>query len=252
MRRGPARTAARASFPATMALTVAAGTGSGPSTPFMLRSSVRMRLSKREALTQQSGHDRAREPRGLLVVERRHQDVRDHDGGHVRLDRGPERHPVHRAEAVRRQVEHRQVVVRIDRRVAVAGKMLAAGGEALALQRLDDDGAQRGHQFGVAPNARSPIAGFSALVSTSSTGAKSNVTPTDASSRAIARANRAASASSPARPSAAIGGHSVNGRRIRATRPPSWSTATQAGTDRRGARSRTPARRPARGSRRCA
>ena len=39
-----------------------------------------------------------------------------------------------------------------------------------------------------------------------------------------------ASASSPLRPSVAIGGHSVNGAFSRATRPPSWSTLTHSGS----------------------
>ena len=65
------------------------------------------------------------------------------------------------------------------------------------------------------------MTGFFGLVWTSSTGAKSRVMPTARSSAASARANRAASATEPARPSVAIGGHTVNGARSRATRPPS-------------------------------
>ena len=55
--------------------------------------------------------------------------------------------------------------------------------------------------------------------------------PTACSSAASARAKRSASSRSPApaRPSVIIGGHSVNGRFSRATRPPSWSTLTQSG-----------------------
>src|SRR3954468_9944022 len=57
--------------------------------------------------------------------------------------------------------------------------------------------------------------------------------PTACSSAASARANRSASFSSaglPTRPSVSIGGHSVNGRFNRATRPPSWSTLTHSGS----------------------
>ncbi len=70
-------------------------------------------------------------------------------------------------------------------------------------------------------SARSPIAGFVGLVRTSSTGAKSIEKPTARSSAANAAANLAASFSSPDRPSASIGGHSVSGCLSLATRPPS-------------------------------
>ncbi len=57
--------------------------------------------------------------------------------------------------------------------------------------------------------------------------------PTAFSSVASAAAKRVASFGSPLRPSVAIGGHSVNGARSRATRPPSWSTLTQSGNSAR-------------------
>ena len=71
------------------------------------------------------------------------------------------------------------------------------------------------------PIDRSPMAGLFSVVRTSSTGAKSIETPTARNSRASAAPNRPASASSSARPSVRIGGHSVSGRFILATRPPS-------------------------------
>ena len=55
------------------------------------------------------------------------------------------------------------------------------------------------------------MAGFFGLVRMSSTGVKSSEMPTARSSAASARANRAASSSSPLRPSVSIGGHTVNG-----------------------------------------
>ena len=91
-------------------------------------------------------------------------------------------------------------------------EVLAARGQAGALQRLDDRHAERATPSRASEaSARSPMAVFFALVNMSSTGAKSSVTPTASSSAASAVAKRRASAASPPRPSVTIGGHSVNG-----------------------------------------
>ncbi len=81
------------------------------------------------------------------------------------------------------------------------------------------------------PNARSPMTGFAGFVSMSSTGAKSIVKP---SARSCAPSAAAARRTSPASPSAAsrcIAGSGSTGAFSRATRPPSWSTATSSGRD---------------------
>ena len=82
---------------------------------------------------------------------------------------------------------------------------------------------------GSAPNERSPMTGFFGLVSTSTTGAKSSRMPQACSSAASACPIFRAVSSEPCRPSARKGGHSVHGARMRATRPPSWSTETRSG-----------------------
>ena len=151
-----------------------------------------------------------------------HQDVRGHDAGDAGGDRRSERHELDRLQPIGRMLDQRHLVMRVGAGVAVPGKVLAAGGDALALQRLDDRRPEPRDVFRrarPAPDRRSPDS--SGLVRMSSTGVKSSVTPTARSSAASALANRAASFSSPLRPSVCIGGHSVNGDRSRATRPPS-------------------------------
>ena len=72
--------------------------------------------------------------------------------------------------------------------------------------------------------ARSPITGFSGLLSTSRTGAKFTSTPTDRSSAAVAAPTLSATASlrQQKREQARAGGNRVNGGSLnRATRPPS-------------------------------
>ena len=55
--------------------------------------------------------------------------------GHAGGDRRLERHELDRLEPIGRMVEQRQLEVRVGARVAVPGKVLAAGGDAGALQR---------------------------------------------------------------------------------------------------------------------
>ena len=78
-------------------------------------------------------------------------------------------------------------------------------------------------------SARSPITGLREFVWTSSTG---RVVQRDADGPQLG-GQRPGEAlrqpTSPLRPRAAIGGHSVNGAFSRATRPPSWSMLTQSG-----------------------
>ena len=103
-------------------------------------------------------------------------------------DRRPERHELDRPQPIGRQVDDRQLLVRVDAGVAVPREVLAAGGQPFALHGVDDRGAELGDPWRPGrTSARSPIAGFVGFVSTSSTGAKSIVMPTDRSSAAIAR-----------------------------------------------------------------
>jgi hypothetical protein len=89
---------------------------------------------------------------------------------------------------------------------------------------------------GSSPNERSPMIGFFGFESTSTTGAKSQRIPQALSSNASAAPMRRARSSDPARPIARCGGQSVHGSRRRATRPPSWSTATSSGRSWRASR----------------
>ena len=130
-------------------------------------------------------------------------------------------------------LDQRQVVMRIRQRVAVARESVsrtprcrrAAAPRSAATPSVATSSAR-------SASARSPITVFFGLVKMSSTGAKSSVTPTARNSTASARANCRANSTSPLRPSVAIGGHSVNPRLNRATRPPSWSTLTHGGRSR--------------------
>ena len=63
-------------------------------------------------------------------------------------DRRLERHQLHGLEPIGRMVEQRQLEVRVGAGVAVPGKVLAAGGDAGALQRPDDRRAEPGDVFG--------------------------------------------------------------------------------------------------------
>lgn len=90
--------------------------------------------------------------------------------------------------------------------------------------------------------ARSPITGFDGFVSASSTGAKSTSTPTERSSSPIAAPTASAIPSPrvPKREQARAGGNSEYGGFLnRATRPPSWSTATSGSGFPRPAAART-------------
>ncbi len=80
-----------------------------------------------------------REGSGTLFIERRDQQVRGHDAGHARGNRRPERHELDRFQPIGRMLDERHLVVGVDARIAVPGKMLAAGGDACSLQGLDDD-----------------------------------------------------------------------------------------------------------------
>ena len=139
---------------------------------------------------------RARQRRRHVLVEARDVHVGRHDARDVGLDGRAERLELHLAQALGRVLDERQCVVGVDARVAVPRKVLAARGDAPALQFLDDrPGPMAATRSGSLDSARSPMTGFDGLVRTSSTGAKSIVMPTADSSQASAAANRRASAS---------------------------------------------------------
>jgi len=90
--------------------------------------------------------------------------------------------------------------------------------------------ARRAATPGSPENARSPITGLRALVSTSRRGAKFTSTPTARSSAAVATPTAAATVSlrQQQREQARAGGNQVKGGSLRrATRPPSWSIPTR-------------------------
>ena len=112
------------------------------------------------------------------------------------------------------------------------GKVLGAGRDPALLQARGSCAApSRPTRSGSAPNERSPMTGFFGFVSTSTTGAKSQRMPQAVSSRGEGLPPSCARSRprSPMRPSARSGGQTVQGSRSRATRPPSWSTATSSG-----------------------
>ena len=116
--------------------------------------------------------DPPRQRRRPLLVERRHEHVRRHDGGDARLDRGPERHELDLAQPIGRMLDERQLEMRVGARVAVTGKVLAARGDALRLQRRGRSRARAAPpRRPRSASARSPMTGFFGFVWTSSTGA---------------------------------------------------------------------------------
>ena len=140
---------------------------------------------------------------------------RRHDGRHLRLDRRAEGDELHLTQALDRMLDERQLVMRVGTGVAVAGEMLPARRHSRVLQRANDRATQRRDEprfFRERTIANHRILRVRVHVEHG---------PTALSSAASARAKRSASATLPLRPSVAFGGHSVNGRFSRATRPPS-------------------------------
>ena len=86
-------------------------------------------------LLAQHADDARRQRRGRVLVERRHEDMRRHDGRDLGLDGGPERHELDLAQPLGRMLDERQLQVGIGAGVAMTGKVLAARGDALPLQR---------------------------------------------------------------------------------------------------------------------
>ena len=129
-----------------------------------------------------------------------------------------------------RVVDHGQVQVRVDVGVAVAGEVLGAGGDAAALQAVDHGGAEPAHELGVV--AERAVADDGVLRVRVHVHHRARSPSGCRRPRARRRApppSARACSSEPSRPSARSGGHTVQGSRSRATRPPSWSTATSRG-----------------------
>jgi hypothetical protein len=127
-----------------------------------------------------------------------------HDERDVRANGLTKRNALDTTNSIGWMLDQRKIEVRIDRRVAVAGKMFSARGDPVALQSLDDRHTQTSHHRSVVrqrPIADDGILGF---VWMSRTGAKSSVMPTAFISAASASANRRASVTSPLRPSTAM------------------------------------------------
>ena len=112
------------------------------------------------------------------VVERAHEQCPRHHRAYACRDRGAER----QQRGVEVAVDDGQLVVRVDRGVAVAGEVLGARGDALALRPATNAATCRATSSGSAPKLRTPITGLSGFVFTSATGARFMFTPTAASS----------------------------------------------------------------------
>ena len=151
-----------------------------------------------------------------------------------------------------RVFDQRQLVMRVGAGVAVPGKVLAARRHTLRLQHPDDGRAESRHgqrlirERAVADDrvlrVRVDVEDRRVIERDADRAKLRGQGPSETLGQAV----------SPLRPSVAIGGHSVNGAFSRATRPPSWSTLTQAGSlGRRAGRCRTRVPRPAQALRRC-
>ena len=120
-----------------------------------------------------------------------------------------------------------QLEVRVRARVAVPGEVLGAGGDARALQALDERRHVPGRPAPASdPNERTPITGLSGFVLTSATGAKSRLTPTCASSDPSRRRPTRVRSMSSTTPSARCPGYELPAAASsRVTSPPSSSVA---------------------------
>lgn len=83
----------------------------------------------------------------MLGVQRGQQDVGAHHGPGAGGDGGAERHQFARLEGGKTGGDTRQIVVRVDGGVAVAGEVLGAGGDAGGLEALDVGGGVPGDQL---------------------------------------------------------------------------------------------------------
>jgi hypothetical protein len=132
-----------------------------------------------------------------------------------------------RSSSGQRLVDGRQVAVRIDVGVAVAGEVLDAAGHAFAFAAVHPGQRHAAAACGSAPKERSAMTGLRGLLFRSSTGAKFQLKPIARIARATAAPTSRASSGSPAAPSAiADGGGGTHSERT--TAPPSWSSAIRA------------------------
>ena len=79
---------------------------------------------------------RRKRGRNVRVVERRHRDMRGHDGIGAAFDRGAERRPLHLLEPRPVAGDGRQIQMRVGRGVAVSGEMLRGGQHARPRNRV--------------------------------------------------------------------------------------------------------------------
>ena len=91
--------------------------------------------------------DQGRVPRRRLVAERVEADVCGHHRTHAGLDGGGERRQGPLAQDVEARVGRRQLQMRVGNRLAVAGEMLDARGDADALHALDEGCDVPGHEL---------------------------------------------------------------------------------------------------------
>ena len=171
-----------------------------------------------------------RQRRRTLLVERRHQDVRRHDRRDAGRDRRLERHELDASQPIGRMLDERQLEMRVDAGVAVPGKVLAARGDALGLQRPDDRRAEPGDVLGAL--GQRAIADHRVLRVGVDVEHR-RVVERDADGLQLrgqrARESLGQRLVAAARPSVAIGGHSVNGASAaRRGRPPGRRSPTAA------------------------
>ena len=141
-----------------------------------------------ELAAQQLGRDPARQRRRPIGIERRIEHVRGHERLHAGARGRRERRQLHGAQALDVVRDDRQLEVRIGRacRRARGSACRSRPGRRRAA-RARTPAPARATASGVVPNARLPMTGLAGLVCTSSTGAKSQPTPSAASSSPSAR-----------------------------------------------------------------
>ena len=164
-----------ASHPAATACTAASGTVHVLAIAVISRSSLTM-----TPLKSSSSRSIPRTIAGESVAGRSsssqggYEDVRGHDERHIVTDRLAKRDELDAADTIRRMLHKRQGEMRIDRRIAMSWKVLAASGHAVLLEaasRSRRSKPRRRPRRSSSPSARSPITGFFGLVWMSRTGA---------------------------------------------------------------------------------
>lgn len=160
-------------------------------------------------------------------VKRIEDDMGSHYARHPRLDRGDEGHELASAQALKAVREPRQVVVRVLVGVAVARKVLGAGGK-FTFDSLDHGAAQCGNHLWIARKRAFTDHGIRGIRIDIDYGREVDVKASIAHLRTEALTDGAHFVDAE-RAHVAQRGNRSNPSVRRATRPPSWSTESKSG-----------------------